>query len=631
MADNTDNREDIMSELFGDYVNKDDNTEGENYVNYDTDVIPVDEIAKAEAELNSESFEADANSADDDLGYTGYAPRNVVEDDDVTTYVDLDSFSDDAKPSKRRNKAFKNKKLLIGVLGAAATLLIIVGVVFVWLLNVDPLKDYTQLTVGRGSVLNSVTVKGNLEPYSKYEIFPLVSGKITEAPFELGDKVDEGELLYKVDDTEAALSLKRAKNDVERAKAVTVDSGNSGADDLRIYAPATGVISNLTLRTGSTVTGMEVGNITRDDGTVVPIIPGVRGIVRSVSVYDGQSVVAGQLLATLKNTASQSTQQTTSASRALGILDAEIGVDVAESMLSNYSIASPVDGTVLSINAKVGDNVTPGCDTPLMVVADMSRMKLVIKVDELDVGNMEEGQEVIVTAKTLPDETFYGEVTYVAGEGNIDENGVTTFDVEITVDDTEDLKAGMNVTAKIILESASNALTIPEDALHNPDGKHAYVLVKNTDDETVDVDKSMDFNDMDLEKDKENKNNGKDRDLSKENSEEGENFPAEEPPKGCSWVRVKYGISDGTNVQIISGLREGDIVVYKRIDPLPEYNDAEPEESAEPDEDFERDFNKNMTGEDNTGKNSDNKKEKKSNSPAWIDTKKEDKTLEKVA
>ena len=210
----------------------------------------------------------------------------------------------------------------------------------------------------------------------------------------------------------------------------------------------------------------------------------------------------------------------------------KLALEQAEKELEKYKIASPIDGTILIKNAKVGDNVgTNQSGEPLMVIADMSRMKFTIEVDELDIWNIELGQTVVVTANALPGETFSGEITNIAGEGEKRGNGVTVYPVEITISDPGKIKSGMNVDAKIIINSSINVLTLPAAALYASDGTNALVITDSAD---IEEDALAD--------------------------------PAEYPdiyvPKGYKLARVEYGLSDGTNVEILSGLSISDKVLY---------------------------------------------------------------------
>lgn len=184
-----------------------------------------------------------------------------------------------------------------------------------------------------------------------------------------------------------------AENDVKRAKVDDSDSGSS--QQLRIYANASGTISDLNISAGSSITGGKIATITQANGTEFALIPNVTGTVQSVNVRNGSTVESGQVVATLKSDGSGSSKE----GRELDIASCELALEQANKELEKYKIAAPIDGTILVKNAKIGDNVNANqTDKPLMVIADMSKMKFNIEVDELEIWNIELGQTVVITA-----------------------------------------------------------------------------------------------------------------------------------------------------------------------------------------------------------------------------------------
>ena len=169
-------------------------------------------------------------------------------------------------------------------------------------------------------------------------------------------------------------------------------------------------------------------------------------------------------------------------------------------------------------------------NNPMMVIIDDSTLTLKFDVDEYRVREMEKGLDVTVTALSLPTQTFAGEIAYVSSEGKADEEGNPRYEVGVTISEPEGLKAGMKVKAKVVLASSNKAVSVPEDALLMSDGQNALVLVKNEE-------------------------NAEAEDRFADESFENElAHPDIKVPKGCSLVTVRYGISDGTIVEILSGI-----------------------------------------------------------------------------
>lgn len=498
---------------------------GEDYEIYDN--TDSDKAAEAAESLNEE----DNSEADKELIYSAYAPKSMRPQITQKLYYDLEDIDNEAEEIAEPHgfSAFLKKRGKWVISGAAAAVVvvgIIVACVFVFSGGMDPLMGYSQTNAVKGNVIKTMAAGGNVEPNARYEITSLVNGTITESPLNAGEEVKAGELVYKVDDTNAQLAVQMAQNSVERAKA---SGTSSSSDNLKIYANASGTITDLKISSGSTINGGQIATITQSNGTEIGLIANVSGTVQSLNVREGSSVTSGQVIATLKSSDSSNSQE----GQKLDIAGSELALEQAEKELEKYKIASPIDGTILVKNAKIGDNVTAGkTDQPLMVIADMSKMKFTIEVDELDIWNIQLGQTVVITANALPGETFSGEITNIAGEGEKKGSGVTTYAVEITISEPGKIKSGMNVDAKIIINSAINVLTLPEQALYESDGRNALVITNSS---GVDEDDIM-------------------------NSED---YPNINVPDGYKLVKVQYGVSDGTNVEITSGLSVGDIVLYK--------------------------------------------------------------------
>ena len=269
---------------------------------------------------------------------------------------------------------------------------------------------------------------------------------------------------------------------------------------------------------------------------------------------------------------------------------ADDNLENAENKLSNtqdsvddYTITAPISGTVITKNAKVGDKISKSSSgtTTMAVIYDLSTMTLEMSVDELDVANVKVGQSVEVTADAVEGETFTGTVTNVSLQSSYS-NGVTNYPVTVTLDDTGNLLPGMNVDAKIILDSSEDALVIPASALMR--GNRVYVKkssdsTENTDtqrngssdnvgdadserknhgDGTQNVDSADRQPDAGAEASGSSKGSGTDNSSSK--STGSGKSGSSNVPDGFEAVQVTTGIINDDYVEILSGLSEGDEV-----------------------------------------------------------------------
>lgn len=269
---------------------------------------------------------------------------------------------------------------------------------------------------------------------------------------------------------------------------------------------------------------------------------------------------------------------------------ADDNLENAENKLSNtqdsvddYTITAPISGTVITKNAKVGDKISKSSSgtTTMAVIYDLSTMTLEMSVDELDVSSIKVGQSVEITADAVEGETFTGTVTNVSLQSSYS-NGVTNYPVTVTLDDTGSLLPGMNVDAKIILDSSENALVIPASALMR--GNRVYVKKSSDSTENADTQRN-DSSDNVGDADSERKNHGDgtlnadsvDRqpdagaeasgsskgsgtDNSSSKSTGSGKSGSSNVPDGFEEVQVTTGIINDDYVEILSGLSEGDEV-----------------------------------------------------------------------
>ena len=263
--------------------------------------------------------------------------------------------------------------------------------------------------------------------------------------------------------------------------------------------------------------------------------------------------------------------------------NAENKLDNTQDSVDDYTITAPISGTVITKNAKVGDKISKNSSgtTTMAVIYDLSTMTLEMSVDELDVSSIKVGQSVEITADAVEDETFTGTVTNVSLQSSYS-NGVTNYPVTVTLDDTGSLLPGMNVDAKIILDSSENALVIPASALMR--GNRVYVKkssasTENTDtqrngssdnagdadserknpgDGTQNADSADRQPDAGAEASGSSKGSGTDNSSSKSNG--SGKSGSSNVPDGFEAVQVTTGIINDDYVEILSGLSEGDEV-----------------------------------------------------------------------
>lgn len=204
-------------------------------------------------------------------------------------------------------------------------------------------------------------------------------------------------------------------------------------------------------------------------GTLSPrlrqtITAAASGEITNLNVSVGSRVSAGTVLAAIGGESAENSL----ADAALAVQNAQLSLQSAQEALDSYTITSPISGTVIEKNLKAGDQLNGGDSGAMAVIYDLSQLELQMDVSELDIGQIQPGQTVEITAEALPGQTFTGVVEKVSVNGTTTD-GFTTYPVTILLSEYGDLNPGMNVSAHIIVERAENALCVPAEAV-NSDG-----------------------------------------------------------------------------------------------------------------------------------------------------------------
>ena len=204
-------------------------------------------------------------------------------------------------------------------------------------------------------------------------------------------------------------------------------------------------------------------------GTLSPqlrqtITAAASGEIINLNVSVGSRVSAGAVLAAIGGESAENSL----ADAALAVQNAQLSLQSAQEALDSYTITSPISGTVIEKNLKTGDQLNGGDSGAMAVIYDLSQLELQMDVSELDIGQIQPGQTVEITAEALPGQTFTGVVEKVSVNGTTTD-GFTTYPVTILLSEYGDLNPGMNVSADIIVERVENALCVPAEAV-NSDG-----------------------------------------------------------------------------------------------------------------------------------------------------------------
>lgn len=276
-------------------------------------------------------------------------------------------------------------------------------------------------------------------------------------------------------------------------------------------------------------------------------------------------------------------------------------LEEAKQQRENLIVVAPCDGTIATLSISEGDEISSGA--MLCSILEGEDMNLTIAVDELDVVEVEVGQKVKITVDALSDAEMDGEVYKIAPVGS-NSGGVTTYDVELTFDaEGSGVRSGMNATGEITIASTDSTLYVPVEALMTI-GNDTYLMVENAGEtaNTMTADSMPDLSSMPQggsksdfagsfggqsgdassgeTSDAQNRGNAPQRTQNAEAAtEESGLIPAvkklysgvmdwlyadvnEETQVSGSLVKVTTGMQNDDYVEILSGVSEGDVVLY---------------------------------------------------------------------
>ncbi|MBP3359380.1 MAG: HlyD family efflux transporter periplasmic adaptor subunit [Clostridia bacterium] len=165
-----------------------------------------------------------------------------------------------------RIRKIKNLKKIIIWIVAAAVIAGAAGGFIIRLKNkAAGSKDTAALsTVTRGDVEMTITGSGTVEPYERYEIIPLVNGEITDCPYEVGDYVEKGEVIYSFDMSDALINLEKQNNSMQKST-ITYNEAMENAKKLTVTAASSGRITSLNVAAGDEISSNEIIAVIKDD------------------------------------------------------------------------------------------------------------------------------------------------------------------------------------------------------------------------------------------------------------------------------------------------------------------------------------------------------------------------------
>ena len=371
---------------------------------------------------------------------------------------------------------------------------------FATLKGASPEFDPSRLaTVERGLMVKSVVATGKVEPITKIELKSKANGIIKVLNADVDRAVRAGDILVELDKEQLAATLRGAEANLLAAGAfLEAAEAQLKKNAVEAEGPDEQFARRAYERAQSLFEQRLIAQSALDDSHSL------------VDVADNRKRAAQSQLAISRAKVTEARAQ---------VAQAKAAADRAAEDVANATIRAPIRGTVLSRDVEIGSPVSSilnlGANATLvMTLGDIEQVFVRGKVDEADIGRVRLGQQARIRVETFKDKTFNGKVTQISPMG-VEKDNVTNFEVRVSIDNPgKELKANMTANAEIVLEEHADSLIIPEAAITYDAQKNAFV------------------------------------DLLTPGAKNGRKK-----------VQVKVGVGNGTKIQILDGLKQGDKVI----------------------------------------------------------------------
>lgn len=385
-------------------------------------------------------------------------------------------------------------------------------------LNKGKTGDEPSAKVARGAMRVVVSETGTVQPLTKVEIKSRVAGQVAKILVDVGQKVQKGQVLITLDTTD--MERERARAEADRDQVVARLAMLRAGSRVEEVAEAEAQVSQQEAALARAEADAHRAEAALKAGTITP-----REAESARSEYLAtKAQLAAARARHAKVKAGPRSEEIAEAKAQLA--RAEVALKAAEDQLSYASIRSPMAGTVIKRGIEVGEMVSPGVSataqgTSMLTVADLDRLIIASSLNQIDVGKVRKGQKVEVRVDSAPGKVFTGEIRKVAPAAEASQNGqstIQTFPIETILagTDADALKPGMSADLDVLVTHKPDALYLPVEAVIRGKGFGGTVTL-----------------------------------------------PAKEKGAKPATASVTLGLATDTQLEIVSGLTEGQVVLIK--------------------------------------------------------------------
>ncbi|MET0576207.1 MAG: efflux RND transporter periplasmic adaptor subunit [Mesorhizobium sp.] len=296
----------------------------------------------------------------------------------------------------------------------------VLAAVYLWFGQSAPNVTYTTAPLESGDLTVEVSATGTLQPLTQVDISSELSGVVRSVAVNENQDVGKGDVLAVLDTTRLSAQIERAEASAKAAEAKVTDTATTLKETEQALTRA-----------------------------------------RQLS---SQRLVADQALEMATAARDRAASAVAMAEANLAIAAAELKLQQAD--LEKSTIYAPIDGIVLTRSVAPGQTVASSLQAPVLFViaADLRKMELKAAIDEADIGGVKPGQTARFTVDAFPDRRFDAKIRDIAF-ASVTTEGVVTYDARLDVDNAELLlRPGMTATVAVITREADGILTVPSSA-----------------------------------------------------------------------------------------------------------------------------------------------------------------------
>ena len=309
----------------------------------------------------------------------------------------------------------------------------------------------------KGTIKEELTISGPVSGTDSVDVVSNLHAEVTDIRVKEGDRVEEGQVLAVIDDSDVRKEVEMAQNAYDLAvstyneQQILAENGYAKALQDQKAARKEFERMNVLYQSGS-VSQLE-WETARDK------LWEADRQIRTFNLVDGKAVA--------------------NESYELQIKNAEFELEKKKEQLKDTQVTSPISGTVVRVNTKVGrfaDTIED--DKPMFIIENLDVLEMKVSVSEYSIGKISVGQEAVISADILNGTTVNGKVTAISPTGEEKGGGSTERVIPTTIQIMEDntrLIAGITARARITLNEAQDAWIVPiSSVLETEEG--AFVL-----------------------------------------------------------------------------------------------------------------------------------------------------------